>query len=528
MKLCFRPLLVCITIIAGLFLFSCFDSSTEPETPTVDVGTANSLAREGMNLLNQTIIDLGNSDPEINDSQDLMQQATFNNIKSKFDASLAIDPNNPMANLGMAMLNMVEINYDDELWNMMEDAGVFDNGEKRILNNQFQFLAKMPVNLMNQIKNSKENTMSIMRVQNFIRNNILPKMDTSISRLDKAVLMADSTVLHIEVDDEEIVEIDCGEIYAFRAVSHAVKAAFNLMVAYDMNMTDPDGGYDWLDELNNIDVPDYPDSWNAYAYNISADHLYLDYYENDYQDDKHQALQMEIQAKIAKYNMDNSSTFMKLTPSGVAYLSSAKAAILSAAADIKNGVNYILAESDTGDGQNDDLIKIENIISINDEIPPDDEDAPQFAQNWNTINDIADWLTNEVLAGSYTLTANNIEFQVNLSAFFNGAIPDMEAVLPYFHWRDTGSDWVYDYVDYEYSFDTPNGYYNFLYNGQYTNMTNIYHVHKREHDIRFDPGYLTTPAGVEIDEDDYPYFPDYTFGGIFPGMTRQKMIDIFG
>lgn len=56
MKLCFRPLLVCITIIAGLFLFSCFDSSTEPETPTVDVGTANSLAREGMNLLNQTII----------------------------------------------------------------------------------------------------------------------------------------------------------------------------------------------------------------------------------------------------------------------------------------------------------------------------------------------------------------------------------------------------------------------------------------------------------------------------------------
>ena len=219
---------------------------------------------------------------------------------------------------------------------------------------------------------------------------------------------------------------------------------------------------------------------------------------------------------------------MKLTPSGVAYLSSAKAAILNAAADVKNGVNYILAESDTGDGQNDDLIKIENIISINDEILPDDEDAPQFAQNWNTINDIADWLTNEVLAGSYTLTANNIEFQVNLSAFFNGAVPDMETVLPYFHWRDTGSDWVYDYVDYEYSFDTPNGYYNFLYNGQYTNMTNIYHVHKREHDIRFDPGYLTTPAGVEIDEDDYPYFPDYTFGGIFPGMTRQKMIDIFG
>lgn len=528
MKPCFRPLLVCIAVIAGLFLFSCFDSNTEPETPTVDVGAANNLAREGMTILNQTIINLANSDTEINNSQDLMQQATFDNIKSKFNASLAIDSNNPMANLGMAILSMVEINYDEELWNMMEDAGLFEGGRKRILNNQFQFLAKTPMNLANQMSKAKDNSMSIMRVQNFIRNSVLPKMDNTITRLDKAVLMADSTFLLIEVDDEEIVEIDCGEIYAFRAVSHAVKAAFNLMVAYDMNMTDPDGGYDWVDEINNIDVPDYPGSGTAYNYEVIGDQLYLDYYYDDYQRRHHNSLQWEIQGKIAKYNMDNSSTFMKLTPTGLASLNAAKASILSAAADVKNGINYILAETDTGEGQNNDVIKIENIISMNDNLPPTGDDVPLFAQNWNSVNDIADWLTNEVMAGTYSLTVNNQNFQVNLSAYFNGAIPDIEAVLPYFHWQSTSSDWVYDYIDSEYSFNTNNGYYSFWYNGQYLNLTNINTVHKRHHDIKFDPGYLTTPDGVEINEDDYPYFPDYTFGGIFPGMTRQKMMDIFG
>jgi len=48
------------------------------------------------------------------------------------------------------------------------------------------------------------------------------------------------------------------------------------------------------------------------------------------------------------------------------------------------------------------------------------------------------------------------------------------------------------------------------------------------YDTGIDPVvFLDGPGGNEIDPDEVmPYFPDYTFNGIFPDMTRQKMIDL--
>lgn len=519
-----------LTALMALFLFSCLDSSTKPETPpvTTDVAAANAMAREGMNLLNQTIIDLGNTEPDINDSEDLMQQATFNNIKSKFDGALGLDANNPMANLGLAILAVVDINYDNELWSMLTDAGFFENGDKRILNNQFQFLATVPYGMMKQVTEAKDNSMSLLRVQNFIKNSILPRIDTAISRLDKAVAMADSTVLMIEVDDEEMVEVDCGEIYAFRAASKAVQAGFNMMLTYDWDMKDADGDYSWMDDYMNVDVPHIDDNWEPYHYEVVGNTLYMDYYDDEYEWRSEEAQRMEIQMKVMKYNMDNNPTFAHLTADGVAHLGAAKSAILGAAADVKNGVNYILAETDTGAGQDNDIIKIENIISLNDEIPPTDDGAPEFAQNWQNVNDIADWLTNEVLAGAYNLTLNDIDFQVNLSAFFNGAIPNIQAVLPYLHWNDPGLNWVEDSIEYTDGFQIWGNSYSFWYQGSYQTVNNINYVQKRYHSVDIDWGYDTDASGNPLAEDEFLHFPDYTFGGILPGMTRQKMIDLFG
>lgn len=533
MKPRITPLLYCLVVVLVLFLSSCLDSSTEPETPpptSTNIAAANALAREGMNLLNQTIIDLSDDEVDVNDSEDLMQQATFNNIKSKFTGALALDTNNPMANLGLAILGIMEVNYDPELWDMLEDAGAFEEGEKRIINNQFQFLANSPLAIMNQIKNTKENAMSIMRVQNFIRNNILPKIDATITRLNTAVSMADSTVLMIEVDNEEMVEIDCGEIYAFRAAAHAVKAGFNIMVAYDMDMTDPAGGYTWIDDMMDVDFPETNVShYEPYHYEVNGTTLVLDYYDDyDYESDMEDALRMEIQMKTMKHNLDNNPNYGKLTSTGVANLNTAKASILSAAADVKLGVNYILAETDTGTGQDNDIIKIESIISMNDDIPPTGDDTPAFMQEWHDVNDIADWLTNEVMAGSYPLTVNDVSFEVDVSAFFNGNIPDIEAVIPYLHWNPTNTSWVVDEIDDEWGWTPYNNQYSFSFEGNYVTIENITYVTRRYHDVDMNWGYDADEYGNPLAEDEFLHFPDYTFGGILPGMTRQKLIDLFG
>jgi len=506
-----------------MFLVSCFDSNTEPENPPTDVSGANALARQGMNMMNNTIIDLGETQPDVNDAEDLMQHATFDAIKAKFDAALALDVDNPMANLGLAMLAIVEINYDNELWAMLEDAGAFNNGAKRIINNQFQFLAAAPYSVINQIKGTKSNPMSIMRVQNFVRNNVLPRLDNAITRLDKAVALADSTVLMVEVDNEEMVEVDCGEIYAFRATTNAVKAAFNLMVAYDMNMTDPDGGYDWMDEMQNIEKPQVNTN-EPYDYHVDGTTLYLDYRDHSYANDYVECHSMEIQMKTTKWNLDNNLTFAKLNSTGIASLNAAKAAILSAAADVNIGTNSILAEIDD---QTNDIIKIEYINQINDEIPPSDEGAPSFAQDWQNVNDIADWLTT-VLNSTYPLTLNGVDFSVNAGAFFNGAIADIESYIPYFQWNDLNTEWVEDYSDYQYGWAPWDNSVTFYQNGSPVTINNITYVQYYYHNLSVNMGEDLDDQGNIVHDIDVPYFPDYTFNGILPGMTRAKMLQFNG
>ncbi|MDD2228638.1 MAG: hypothetical protein PHY48_04420 [Candidatus Cloacimonetes bacterium] len=523
MKPRFTPILVAVLFVTAFLLVSCFDSNTEPENPPTDVSAANVLAREGMTILNQTIIDLGNNQPDINSSEDLMQQTTFDSIESKFTAALAVDANNPMANLGMSILSIVEINYDNELWTMLDDAGLINNSPRRIINNQFQFLASAPLCVVNQIKGAKTDPMSIMRVQNFIRNNVLPKLDNAITRLDKAVAMADSTSLMIEVDNEEMVEIDCGEIYAFRAATNAVKAAFNFMVAYDMDMTDPNGGYSWQDDIQNIEEPQGY-SYGIYDHHIDGTILYLEYRDDWYAESYVQSHSMEIMMKTMKWNLDNSATFGKLTSTGVASLNAAKAAILSAAADVKLGTNSILAETDD---QTNDIIKIENINSINAEFPFTDDDTPAFAQTWQNVNDISDWLTT-VMNSTYALTLNGVDFSVNVGAFFNGAILDIEDYIPFLQWNDPAIDWVEDSIDYEHGWTPYNNSYSFYENGVYITVNNISYVRRRDHDFDLNWGNDLDDQGNVIYEYDVPYFPDYTFNGVLPGMTRAKMLLLHG
>lgn len=512
-KLMFLMLGVLLVLMLGLT--ACMGDDDDDNPP--DVGQANTLASEGITQLNNIILDLSENEPEIDDENDLMLEATFNDIKAKFTEALTYDANNPMANLGLGILEMVSINYDDELWSLFDDIDAMGNGSKRILNNQFQFLAQAPLRVLTQLEPGKDNAVSIMRLQNFVKNSVIPRLEHSISRLSKAVALADSNVILIDTG-EELVEVDCGEIYAFRASVYTVLAAFSMMTAYSMDMTDADHGYDWIDEINDIDAPEN-DYYQAFNYSLEDGILTVDFWGDYYEEDYKEAYSAELMGKILKSNMDNNHTFGILTEP--ARLSTARNALLNAAADVINGSNYILGETDS---QNNDVIKIENILSFNeDDLPPDDG-APNFTQDWHTIEDICDWFS-RFLNGSIQMHENDVNFTVNASAFFNGAIQDIIAYIPYYHWNNLDADWVSEELDYNYVY--PSNSYSFWYQNNLVEITDINWVQINYYNLDVNMGYPTRPNGEPLDDGEKEYLPDYTFNGIFPGMTRAKYLQLF-
>lgn len=513
-----RKLLVLVLgvlLVLMLGLTACKGDDDNENPP--DVGHANALAREGMTQLNNVVLDLQENEPEMDDENDLMLETTFNDIKAKFTEALTYDAHNPMANLGLGILEMVSINYDDELWSLFNDMEDMGSGSKRILNNQFQFLAQAPLRVLTQLDPSKENTVSIMRLQNFVKNSVIPRLENSLTRLTNAVALADSNVIMIDTG-EELMEVDCGEIYAFRASVYTVLAAFNMMTAYSMDMTDPDQGYDWIDEMNEIDAPEW-DTNQAISYSLENGTLTVNFWEDGYEEDYEQAYSAQLMGKILKGNMDDNPSFGILTEP--ARLTAARNALLNAAADVVSGSNYILGETDS---QSNDVIKIENILSFNeDDLPPTDDGAPNFTQDWDTIEDICDWFSS-FLNGSIQMHENDVDFTVNASAFFNGAIQDIVAYTPFYHWNDLNESWVVEGIDYNYSY--PANSYGFWFQGNWMEINDINWVQVNFYDLDLNMGYLCDENGIALPDDEKPHLPDYTFNGIFPGMTRAKFLQL--
>jgi hypothetical protein len=493
-------------------LASCKDSPTKPSG---DMYGANTLAREGMQMLNSAILDLDDSE-DMNDANDLMLQSTFNSIEGKFSAALALDGDNPMANLGMSILDIVRINYDQELWDMIDELSGSDTRSKRIINNNIQFLAETPKLIIKQLQPTRVNNISVQRMQSYIIDSVLPRLNQSLTRLNHAVALADSNAIMIDTG-EEMMEVDCGEIYSFRAAVNMIYAAFNMLVAYDMDLKDAANSYGWITELNDIEV-EYINDWDPYDYTLQYGHLILDYYDWDYAYDLADARRLELMSKTLKHNLDNNPSFGKLKSQS--YLTHAKSGILAAAADVKSAVAYILDENDA---QSNDVIKIENILSMNDDFSNIGPNDPNFMQNWTCIDDVADWLET-IVTQSYALNENGVSFSVNLNAYFSGGIQDVRDILPYFQWNSNQS-WIessfYDYWSWDYDS------YDFWMNDQYYHFEDLHTVTRRHKTVSARIGEFTDATGIAIMDDEIPYFPDYTFGGILPGMNRAKFIQLF-
>lgn len=512
MKTFTKAIFPILFIVITIFLCSC-EKSTKPN----DVSSANVMAREGFDLLNQEMDRLSHLD-NVSDQDDVMLESKFNEIEGKFDQALDEDADNPMAHLGLSILEVVRVNYDPEFWSLMEDIEGMGNQKQTLLNRQFQFLAEVPLLLMKNYTADSKETLSIARLQSFIEDHVVPRLDSSMSHLNYAVNMADSTSILIDTG-EELIEIDKGEIFAFRASVNILTAAFYMLTAYDYDMVGADGTYNWIQQISQNYAPtDFVGGWDPFDYQV--DNQVLNIYYWDYWDewDYSEPFQMEVAAKTFRHNLVDENTFGTLNQSR---LNKARQSILDAANDIENGVNSIQNETDE---QSNDVIKLQYIIDIEDEIANQDPDKPSFMQSWNDIDDVISWLESIVNSGTFDVEAEDgLVVTVSIASFFNGGVSDIRNVIPYFHWNNPTSSWLELEVD-EYSW--PANSYSFWFEGEYITISGINEVRELYQEYQLNPGYFTDSGGSQLPQDEFPHFPDYTFGGIFPGMTRAKLIQL--
>jgi len=507
-----KALLVSMFLVLILFSSSC-DKTTKPN----DVGNANVIAREGFDLMNEEAERLSHLN-NISDQDDVMLESKFNEIEAKFDQALDLDADNPMAHLGLSILEILRVNYDPELWTLMDDIQDMGNKKQTLLNNQLEFLSQVPAILLkNYTANSKE-VMSIARLQNFIKDYVTPRLENSLTHLNHAINMADSSSIYIDTG-EELIEIDLGEIYAFKASVRILNAAFYMLTTYDWDLIGADGTYGWINQMSqNFAPPDFVDGYNPYDYVVENQVLklyYWDYYDTwDYSEPFH----LEIAAKTLKHNLVSNTSFGTLNQSR---LTKARTNILGAADDIRNGVEAILNETDD---QANDVIKLQYILDLEDEIANQGPDVPPFMQTWNDIDDVIDWLEGIASSGSFTITVgDDIDVNISIAAIFNGGVSNIRNVIPYFHWNEADVSWLEMDSDI-YSWNTYS--YSFWFEGEYVYIDNLIQVQEiyQWHDVN--PGYFTDSSGSQIPNSEFPHFPDYTFGGIFPGMTRAKLLQI--
>jgi len=502
LKFVFMVVLCILISIVG-----CDKSTTGSE---VDDELANAYAQEGFNLLNQTILDIEEIPEDPQSGDDIFPELVYDEIKSLFEQALEVNPENAMANLGMGILEIASVNYDEELWDLISD---FDDefGDTRIFNGQFSLLMKIPRWYMIYLNNSlRDDTISLARIQNYIDSNVLPKLNTSLIHLDYAINLSDDNPIIINTG-EELVELDNGEIYVFRASLYSVMAAMKMATLYDMDMFDENGTYDWINELSFEDDGDVA----YYNYNSGTQTLYLEYHFDGY------VAAESLGFHILKYNLENRPEFLQYrtgnTPASI------QDDLENLLTDLQNAVDYI---SNEGDNQDDDIIKFEYIVEFNEEIGGINPGGPNFTQGWETIDDIIDW-AQQLLDGEYTFEEDDVTITVNLSASFNPGLQDLKDYFPYHQWLPE-DEWVNCELDWEYEWYNGGGSYGFWFEDDWVVIENVEYVHESYYDYWFDPvEFLDGPGGNVIDPDDeFLYFPDYTLNGLFPYMTREDWEDI--
>lgn len=526
------PLLLLVLVAAFGCSTSDNDDVTNPPTQE-EQAAADSIAGYWFQALSDSMAGYTDDLPD----PDEVRELNLDDARTGFEEALDNDPNNASAHLGLALVSLIEVNYNEDLWAMVDslDTVTKDGVEldryshelavnplrDRLLGHQFRILAEAPLIYVQQVKTVPPN-LTVHNLQIIIHNAILPKLSEAITHIGHVEAAGDFT-LAIEVDGD-VIEIDKGEVFFFDAALRALRAGLRIMTAYSVDIFGPDGTYDWIEDL--LDAPrDWYES-EVVPGPASGDTLKVTHY--------YSAAQDSLLIAILQYNLSPGSSFLTLHTdpySGRTAMQNAALDLGSVLGKLESALDYIRNEDDP---QDNDIIQIGMLEDLDGEIG-NCTDCPSFAQDWQTVEDVINWLQS-VLSGPYTLHEEIepgvfLDLTVNISALFVTPVADWKTKLPYHAWYDPAT-WISQEEDWWTSdWDPTGGDYCTWIDDSMECFSNIdWVVWYTFEDFIGDPPVvlLDGPGGSEIDpEQEFPYFPDYTFGGLFPGMDRQDWLDLF-
>jgi hypothetical protein len=526
-----------LVVLLLLSPFACSDNPVDQGTGGKPI-TADSIASFWMGALRDSVVALGDKE------EAELRDVRFDAIRNGFNRALARDSDNPAAHLGLAILELLELNYSTEIWQLVDDIEDWSEGgsssgpvdrNRMLIGRQFELMVELPFNFYGRLATSVSGDVSIARIQNVIKNLVMPAVGRSINHLATTEEHTDTEV-RIKVDDDpvEYVRIDLGEIYVFDAAMHALRSCFGSLIAYDVDLFGPDGTYDWVNDVRDLQgETDY--SWCADNYTVTPSSPYdiLDIYING----DASAYVDSILLAVLHHNVTTRPEYLELRDGG-GPLQGAHADLNGVISKLEAAVDFI-RDVRTGETE-ENVIKLTDLTDLDSDIS-EPGNKPNFAENWTRIEDVLEFardLLNGPVQFNEELGPNDTPFQwtLDLEALYLPGVLDWKTLFPYHRWNLPSGPWVvcqssaysWDNGGYEFYLDVwQDGYCDFV------TIPNIGLVREwREScDLPFDTyvQLLDGPGGNPIDlgVEKFPYFPDYTFNGIFPDMgTHARWVEL--
>lgn len=385
-------------------------------------------------------------------------------------------------------------------------------------------------------------------IQNIAENDVLPILDNLVASC-KRMESCGNRSLSLTIEGDTF-NLDKGEIYMLDASVRLLRAALCGFCLYDMNLySRGTTTMSWIDTLRDLDSRDFV------MYTLSSDTLY--------RNSKTNTAASTFMFNTIKYNMERPGFLCGRTN----YFARVKTDLLAVPATIKAGIAYIRAE--TGD-QSKHIIKIADIANADNDLADvpgrmmDEGISSTLANRFKTPETIADFVT-ELLSEPYTLNetidSTPVNIKINLTAMLDKPVADLRTLLPKYQWlpanewtnwnRDV---WVNGTIDTLFSQD------HFYFSSGDSiaiagtlidsivadpwdpDWKRCYLKTPYSHSLDIDssadiiPIILVDGANARIEYEDIdslidaktflPYFSDYTFGGLFPEMDRQKWLDL--
>ncbi len=183
---------------------------------------------------------------DLSAAQSALESGDLDGAYNNYVTAVSADPTNAEANFGAAMLGVLQVAVDD---NTRSLAGKFNVTLPANLNTLFNTTATPQatsiINFNTLTQSATSPAVTPSEVQTYIKNTLIPALDTALSRLAYVESNPDfkfivTTKMSKASRDREI---DLGEIYALDMLASFIKAGLHEAVAYnwDYSTSDPLG-----------------------------------------------------------------------------------------------------------------------------------------------------------------------------------------------------------------------------------------------------------------------------------------------